>query len=338
MRHLLLVVVCASALTSGFEQLSSAQTKQEKSPPVQSQLKPKVESEPLMKRLLPAALALCALPAACGAAAARARGRASGFAEVNGTRLYYESRGRGPAVILIHGGLVDSRLWDDQVRPLSRRFRVVRYDLRGFGRSAAAPEPFSHLEDLRSLLDYLKVERATLVGLSLGGIIAADFALEHPERVERLVLVGAGLRGDRQPPSPDTLRAFEAASRGAEAFADAIMARELYAAVRPGSAAHARLRQMLLDNFKALATLSPGFIKYPERPTAERLGEIRAPTLVVIGGEDAPSLKKVADTLASQIPGARRATIPGSSHHPPVEKPAEFDRVLLDFLEGKERR
>ncbi|HWS89356.1 MAG TPA: alpha/beta fold hydrolase [Pyrinomonadaceae bacterium] len=262
---------------------------------------------------------------------------ASGFAEVNGARLYYESLGGGPAVVLVHGGLVDSRLWDDQMRPLSKRFRVVRYDLRGYGRSAAAAEPFSHLEDLRGLLDLLKIEKATLVGLSLGGIVAADFALEHPGRVERLVLVGPGLRGDRQPPPKDAAAALEAIKQGPEAFADASMKRELYAAVRPGTREHARLRQMLLDNFKALPSLRPGLIKYPETPTAERLADIKAPTLVIIGSRDGRNLRNIADTLASRIPGARKVIIQGSSHHPPVEKPKEFNRALLDFLKAVNR-
>ncbi|HET6890003.1 MAG TPA: alpha/beta hydrolase, partial [Pyrinomonadaceae bacterium] len=95
----------------------------------------------------------------------RERTRVQSFAEVNGTRLSYEIVGRGPAVILIHGGLVDSRLWDDQMNDFSKRCRVVRYDLRGFGKSAEALEPFSHIEDLRALLDFLKTERATIVGL-----------------------------------------------------------------------------------------------------------------------------------------------------------------------------
>ncbi|MDQ5836933.1 MAG: alpha/beta hydrolase, partial [Acidobacteriota bacterium] len=78
--------------------------------------------------------------------------------------------------------------------------------------------------------------------------------------------------------------------------------------------------------------------KYPEPPTAERLGSIKAPTLVVIGGEDAPNLKNIADTLASGIPGARKVVVPGSSHHPPVETPKEFNRVLLNFLEEGRRQ
>jgi pimeloyl-ACP methyl ester carboxylesterase len=260
----------------------------------------------------------------------------SGMAEVNGTKLYYETAGKGPAVVLVHGGLVDSRQWDDQMKEFAKHHRVVRYDLRGFGRSAAAPQPFSHIEDLRALMDFLKIERATVVGLSLGGIIAADIALEHPERVDRLVLVGAGLRGDKQPPDKDAMKAYEAAIKGiAEEFVNVIMKSGLYAAVREGTPAYSRLRQMMLENFKALSTLAPGFLKYPAQPTIERLGQIKAPTLVIIGGEDAQSLKNVADTLAAGIPGARKVVIPGASHHPPVERPNEFNKAVLSFLKEK---
>jgi 3-oxoadipate enol-lactonase len=260
----------------------------------------------------------------------------SGMAEVNGTKLYYETAGKGPAVALVHGGLVDSRQWDDQMKEFAQHHRVVRYDLRGFGRSAAAPQPFSHIEDLRALMDFLKIKRATVVGLSLGGIIAADFALEHPERVERLVLVGAGLRGDKQPPDEDAVKAYVAAIKGnAEEFVNVTMKSGLYATVREGTPAYSRLRQMMLENFKALSTLAPGFLKYPVLPTIERLGQIKAPTLVIIGGEDTQSLKNVADTLAAGIPGARKLVIPGASHHPPVERPNEFNKAVLSFLKEK---
>jgi len=260
----------------------------------------------------------------------------SGTVDVNGTRLYYETAGEGPAVVLVHGGLVDSRLWDDQMKAFAKHHRVVRYDLRGFGRSAAAPQPFSHIEDLRALMDFLKIERATVVGLSLGGIIAADFALEHPERVDRLVLVGAGLRGDKQPPDKDALKAYEAATKGmAEEFVNITMKSGLYTTVRERTPAYTRLRQMMLENFKALPTFAPGFLKYPAQPTIERLGQIKAPTLVIIGSDDAQSLKNVADTLAAGIPGARKVVIPGASHHPPVERPNEFNKAVLSFLKEK---
>ncbi|HEX8145837.1 MAG TPA: alpha/beta fold hydrolase [Pyrinomonadaceae bacterium] len=292
----------------------------------------------LLSRTLPRAVAACALLCAC-AAADGARGQAAdgpGFAEVNGTRLYYEARGEGPAVVLVHGGLNDSRLWDDQMGPLARRFRVVRYDLRGFGKSAQPSGQFWPTEDLRALLDFLKIEKATVVGLSLGGIVAADFAFEHPERVERLVFVGAGLRGDRQPPDEKSMAAYRAlATGGPEKYFETFLKADLLAGLRERPQARERMRVMMLDNYKALEQLRAGLPQSPEPPTAERLGRINFPALVVVGSLDSKNLLNIADTLARGIPGARKVVIHGASHHPPVETPQEFNRVLLDFLESR---
>jgi 3-oxoadipate enol-lactonase len=266
---------------------------------------------------------------------AEAQTGASGFAEVNGTRLYYEAAGKGRAVVFIHGGLVDSRQWDDQFEEFSKRYRVVRYDLRGFGRSAspAAGQQFSNLEDLCALLAFLKVERATLVGLSLGGIVAADFALEHPNMVERLVLVGAGLRGAQLPADEKLIAIYRASQEdGPEKYADKQLGTAFFAAAPAYPQARARLREMLVHNHKALATLAPGVVQYPARPTVERLAEIKVPTLVFIGSIDHPNLLAIADILHAKIPGARKAVMPGASHHPPVEQPKEFNRILSDFL------
>lgn len=109
--------------------------------------------------------------------------------------LYYETRGAGPAVVLIHGGQMDLRIWDEQVQPFARELRVIRYDIRGFGRSAAPSRPYSNTDDLAGLLRELGVEKAAFVGSSLGGAIATDFAIVHPELVEALVLSGPGLGG-----------------------------------------------------------------------------------------------------------------------------------------------
>ena len=281
--------------------------------------------------MMPRAVAVCALLcAACAAVCAQA---ASGFAEVNGTRLYYESRGKGPAVVLLHGGLNDSRLWDAQMKSLSKRFRVVRYDLRGFGRSNAEPVEFWPTEDLRALLDFLKIEKASLVGLSLGGIVAADFALEHPERVERLVFAGAGLRGAGLPPDEKAAAARRVGEKeGAEKYFEAFLESDLLAGLRTRPRAREAMRRMMVENYKANAYVSAGYSQSPEPPTAERLGQIKAPTLVIVGSLDGRNLQTIADTLASKIPGARKVTIPGASHHPPVETPAEFNRILLDYF------
>lgn len=284
----------------------------------------------ILLRVAATCLALCGCAAAAGA---QAGGPASGFAEVNGTRLYYETAGRGPAVVLLHGGLNDSRLWDAQMGPLSKRFRVVRYDLRGFGRSNAERVEFWPTEDLRALLDFLKIGRATLVGLSLGGIVAADFALEHPERVEGLVLVGSGLRGGRFKPDEKASAARLVGEReGAERYFEAFLQSDLLAGLRTRPKAREAMRRMMVENYKANAYMSAGFSQSPEPPTARRLGQIKARALVVVGALDGRALLDIADTLAAEIPGARKLIIPGASHHPPVETPRELNRALLDFL------
>lgn len=293
----------------------------------------------LTRTFMRGAAACALLCAAAVAAEAQAGGRVSGFAEVNGTRLFYEAMGSGPAVVLLHGGLNDSRLWDEQMGALARRFRVVRYDLRGFGRSNAERVEFWPTEDLRALLDFLKIERATLVGLSLGGIVAADFALEHPGRVERLVLVGPGLRGAGLPPDEKANAARRVgASEGPEKYFEAFMESDLLAGLRARPRARAAMRRMMVENYKANAYISAGYSQSPEPPTAERLGQIRAPTLVIIGSLDGRNLQTIADTLAAKVPGARKVTIRGASHHPPVETPREFNRALLAFLEEGRRR
>jgi len=279
------------------------------------------------------ALVVCAVLCVSSAARAQTSRRESGFAEVNGARLWYEAAGKGPAVVLVHGGLVDSRLWDGQMRPLSKRFLVVRYDIRGYGRSPAPTGEYYPVEDLRALLDYLKIDRATLVGLSLGGIVAADFALEHADRIDRLVLVGAGLRGANLPPDEAAANARRVgASEGAEKFFEALLKSDMLAGVRGRPAARAAMRAMAVENYKADAYIRAGLPQAPEPPTAQRLAQIKAPTLVVIGSLDAKNLQNIADTLATKIPNARKVVIRGASHHPPVETPKEFNRVLLSYL------
>jgi 3-oxoadipate enol-lactonase len=281
-------------------------------------------------------VAACALLCVSVVARAESVARESGFAEINGARIYYESMGRGPAVVLIHGGLVDSRMWDAQMRPLSKHFRVVRYDIRGYGRSPAPTTEYYPHEDLRALLDYLKIDKATLVGLSLGGNVAADFALEYPARVARLVLVASGLRGDKQPPDAAASNARKiGATQGPEKFFEAFLDADMLAGVRNRPAARAAMHAMMVENYKADAYIRAHLPQSPEPPTAERLAQIKAPTLVVIGSLDGRNLRNIADRLATEIPNARKVVIPGASHHPPVETPKEFNRLLLDYLRGK---
>src|SRR5688572_13315452 len=119
----------------------------------------------------------------------------SGYADVNGVRLYYEVVGEGHPVVLVHRGLVDRRMWDDQFLVFAREYKVIRFDIRGSGNSRIVPGDYSHYGDLLGLMDMLGIEQAHLVGQSLGGSICVDFTLEYPERVTSLVLASTGLGG-----------------------------------------------------------------------------------------------------------------------------------------------
>lgn len=262
----------------------------------------------------------------------------SGLAEVNGTRLFYEVAGKGRVLVLVHGGLVDSRLWGDQFEEFAKHYRVIRYDLRGFGRSAFPTEPFSHIDDLYALLKFLKVERCSLIGLSLGSMIASDFALEHPEMVERLVLTSPGLRSSNAPRNEKARAVYKLAeSEGRDKAIDAWMQNDFFATGKLNNPTYEeRMRAMLRDNYKIWGPTPMTIIwNWPKQMTADRLGEIRAPTLIVIGDKDAPSISVNASVYESKIPGARKVVITGVSHHLVMEKPKEYNRLVLDFLKRK---
>ncbi len=255
------------------------------------------------------------------------------YLDVADGRLYVETSGAGPTVVLIHGFSLDTRMWAPQAPALAPHFRVVRYDLRGFGRSSLPAGPFSHVADLIRLLDHLACDRAHLVGLSLGGGLAVDFALAHPGRVCSLTLVDGTLGGfgwEKDWGAPGRA----ARAEGVAAARAAWLADEVFAPVleQPGPAAA----------FRAMVADYSGWHwdhRSPELPPAgapaiDRLGEIQAPTLVVMGERDHPDFHRIADRLEYGIPGARRIVLRGVGHLSNLEAPAAFNTALLDFLQS----
>jgi pimeloyl-ACP methyl ester carboxylesterase len=257
---------------------------------------------------------------------------------VNGSTLYYESAGRGPVVVLLHAGNLDRRVWDPQFLPLAREHRVIRYDLRGYGRSGPADAPFQHHEDLRALLDTLGVARASLVGLSGGGRIAIDFALTHPERVDRLVLASPGLSGWVYADASDT--AYFAEARRARDRGDAAALGLAWlgsAYTRPAMARPelvGPLREMAAANGKVwMARLQHGDLeRVADPPALHRTAELRVPTLVVVGARDTPDIRAIADTLAATVPGVRLARIENAGHLVNMEAPQRFTALVRAFL------
>lgn len=261
-----------------------------------------------------------------------------GIADVNGTRLAYEVRGAGHPLVLLHAGIADARMWDDQIDAFAERYLVVRYDARGFGRSDPAVGAHAPHADLAALLAALGVERAHLLGLSMGGAVALDAALAYPRLASALVLAAA--RPGGLPPSQSLRDAWTAVDVRVEA-GDVPGAVELELRMwvdgpsrAPGDVAPAvreRVREM---NAALFAGPDEGDPAPLDPPAVGRLAEVSVPTLVLVGDRDQPDVLAAADVLAAGIPGARSVTISDTAHVPNMERPAEFNRLVLDFLAG----
>lgn len=266
------------------------------------------------------------------------------FAEINGTKIHYDVQGEGTAVVFIHAGIANLGMWDEQMADFTARHRVVRYDLRGWGQTANPPGSFSDHDDLRQLLDLLGIEQAAVVGCSIGGETAVEFAVTHPERVSKLVLVCSGLGGYQYPDLPDDdpiiklmTAAGEAAERG-DLDTAAEMETHLWfdglsrqpQQVAPDKRARAYgLVRAALDVAKGEGQRLP--VKPP--PIAQ-LGNITASTLIIVGAEDLPDVAAVAAALEAGVANARRVTLTDTAHLPNVEKPADFNQIVLNFLES----
>lgn len=262
-----------------------------------------------------------------------------GFAAINGARLYYEAGGEGQPVVFLHSGLTNSRMWDAQVSDFAWRYRVIRYDLRGFGRSEMLPGAFSNRADLAGLLRFLGVERAVLIGSSMGGQLATDFALEYPEMVAALVLVGAGISG-RQPSEflMQQWTAIDALAEAGDVAQSVEMELRLWvdgpgrAPEQVDQALRELVREMNAENVRRVLEEEQGQPQELEPPALARLGEIGVPTLVLVGEHDVPDMLESAERLARDIPGARKIVLPDTAHLPSLEQPETFNRLVLEFL------
>jgi 3-oxoadipate enol-lactonase len=264
-------------------------------------------------------------------------------AAVDRRTLHYEVVGDGPAVVLIHSAISDSSLWDPQIEALRHYYRVLRYDVPGYGRSPLAPGPYSHLRDLRALLAHVGIERAALVGSSMGGRIALEFAIAHPETVEKLVLLAPGLGGHEWSAEPQ--RADDEETERYEA-GDFDGAAESQVRIwvdgprrRPDEVdgeLRERARRMIRRSYELYAEVekegNPGPVEWLDPPAIARLGDVAVPTLIVVGEHEVSDMFEIAALLEAGIPGARKVIVEGTAHLLPLEQPEELERLLLDFL------
>lgn len=267
------------------------------------------------------------------------------FAEVNGTAFHYDLRGAGPTIVLIHSGVSDLRFWDEQIDVFAENFQVLRYDMRGYGSTPNGLGGQSNVEDLRALLEHLKIDKATVVGCSVGGGVAIDFALNYPNRTNTLIPVAAAVGGyEPDEVNKDHQTASEKIGELVEAAYDAgnlEKAADLYAKIwmdgpkrtpdQVDPAVRAKAVEMMITLFELPEDEDEDFVEL-EPDAAARLSQIELPTLVIIGDYDVERLIHHSDYIAENIPGAKKAVMSGVAHYPNMEKPEEFNRLVLEFM------
>ncbi len=263
----------------------------------------------------------------------------SGYAEVNGAQIYYEAVGEGPALVFIHAGVADHRMWDDQVAFFSDHYFVIRYDLRGFGKSRMVAGEFAHREDLTALLAYLHVEHAFLVGCSMGGFCAMDFALEHPHAVDGLIMVGSAPAGlELDVPDPANMAEANVAAeqhdweRLIELSAQIWYDGEGRSPSEVDAGKREYMKQMQRETMQMRSSEPGTAYTLPLVPAAaERLAELHMPVLIICGIYDTAYIRTASDYMEQHIAGAKKIMVQ-SAHLPSMDRPAEFNALLQAFL------
>lgn len=264
----------------------------------------------------------------------------SGLANVNGAQLYYEVAGIGETFVMIHAGIADSRQWDSAFHYFAQQYRVICYDMRGYGKSEPVDGEFSHMADLTALLNHLEVQQSViLMGCSMGGGLAMDFVLSYPARSKALIMVGAGPGGlELDIPSPAKFAEAEKAYNnqdwdllaeietqiwfdGLSRTPDEVdqMARQL---------AYEMNRTALTHEVKGLGKRLPNI----QPPAAQRLHELKLPVLIIVGTHDIPYMLAAANHMVEYITGAEKTVIENAAHLPNMDKPSEFQRIISTFL------
>lgn len=266
----------------------------------------------------------------------------SGFADVKGARLYYELAGEGASIVMIHAGIADCRMWDGEFEAFARSHRVLRYDMRGYGKSLPVEGEFNLQDDLETLLNKLDVTPPfSLMGCSMGGGLAIDFALSHPDQAANLILVGSDPAGlELGAEWPDELfaqseAAFEAGDVERVAELDMRIWFDGAGRARQDVNGDARRKAKAMAKLVAkheLKGIGTHARKDAAIPAAERLHELSMPALIVIGENDLPYLRLAADYMTEKLPAAAKLVLPDAGHLPNLEHPAAFQAAVLRFL------
>ncbi|AZO75139.1 MAG: alpha/beta fold hydrolase [Mesorhizobium sp.] len=242
----------------------------------------------------------------------------SGYAPVNGIQMYYAVFGKGDPVLLIHGGLGHADIWASQVATMSKTHKVIVADSRGHGRSTRTDEPYGYdlmASDYLALLDYLKIDKAALVGWSDGGIIGIDIALHHPERLTRLFAQAANVTTDGVDPG--------------------VLTNKTFAAYIERSGRDYKKMSKTPDQYDAFVAQVSHMWESQPSWTKDQLGKITTPIAIVAGDHDEAIEREHTEYMASVIPGAKLIILPNASHFAMLQAPDEYSQAALDFIDAK---
>jgi pimeloyl-ACP methyl ester carboxylesterase len=266
----------------------------------------------------------------------------SGMASVGDSQLYYEVAGEGTPFVMIHAGVADHRQWNNEFAHFAEHYKVVRYDMRGFGKSEPADSAYKPLDNLVGLLAHLKIEEPIiLMGCSMGGSLAFDFALAYPERIKALIMVGSEPDDlDLDVPSPKAFEAIREAYKAGDWDKMAELETDLWFVGETRTRdevdatmyqlAYAMGRQALRHEEKGLGKRLPNL-----EPSADtRLDEITCPLLLIIGAHDIEYMKRANDVVEEAIPSAQKVVMENAAHLANMDEPAQFQRIVGDFLAG----
>ena len=266
----------------------------------------------------------------------------TGYAEINNARLYFEFAGRGTPFVMIHAGIADCRMWEEEFAHFAKSHQVLRFDMRGYGKSMPVAGEFNIQDDLRALLAFLDIgPPVILMGCSIGAGLAIDYALTHPDEVQSLILVGgepAGFEADVEWPEELFAQSEQAFKSGdADRVAEIDMKIWFDGFGRSTENLNREARKRAYDMARLVAEheikdIGSHVRKTFETQAVDRLAELKMPSLVIIGENDLPVLKLAADYLSTHIPDATRALISDAAHLPNMERPEQFRAIVEDFL------
>ena len=267
----------------------------------------------------------------------------SGYVNIDNAKLYYEVAGVGASLVMVHAGVADSRQWNNEFAYFSQSNQVIRYDMRGYGKSEPVNGEFSHMSDLVSLLYALGIhEPIFIIGCSMGGSLALDFALTYPSRAKALVLVDSGPSGlELDVPAPSKFADAEKAFESGDLDLLAEIETQIWfdGTGRTPEQVNPTMRKLLYEmNHLALSHEAKGLGKRlpnTETPAFDRLESLNIPVLIIVGSHDTPYILAAADYMKEKVKFANKIIIEDAAHLPNMDQPQEFQRVVEKFLSSR---